>query len=133
MLIKPAEGRSYAEVLQTICQHVMADQDKVEVRAIRKTKSGALLLELKKGEKPKPELHNALKNNLRGIASISELKQKATIEIRDLDSQTTAAEVTSSVRRLLEEAVEEITVRTSTPNTREQIRDIDSRQRKQDT
>ncbi len=51
-----------------------------------KTKSGALLLELKKGEKPQPELHNALKTNLRGITSVSEVKQKATIEIRDLDS-----------------------------------------------
>lgn len=121
-LIKPAEGSSYAEVLQNLRQCVMSDENKTEVRAIRKTKTGALLLEMDKGEKATPEFWEALKSNLHAVASVTELKPKVTIEIRDLDSLTTAQEVSASVKRLLEEQTEEITVRTSAPNSREQIR-----------
>lgn len=39
-------------------------------------------------------------------------KQKATIKIRDLNYLTTAIEVTTFVRRLIEEADDEITVST---------------------
>lgn len=120
VLIKPAEGRSYAEVLQSVRQYVKSGENKVEIRGIRKTKTGALLLEMDKGEKAKPELREALKCTLQNMASVSELKSKSTIEIRDLDSLTTTDEVSDAIKGLINVSAEEVVIRVSKPNSREQ-------------
>lgn len=46
VLIKPAEGKTYAELLKGVKAQVKPSDHQTDIRSIRKTKEGAILLEL---------------------------------------------------------------------------------------
>lgn len=121
VLIQPNEGHSYADVLKTL-RSKMNTADIGKVNGIRKTKRGALLLDLEKGEKIQPAFLKQLKATVETAASVKELKPTATIEIRDLDSLTTQEELETAVRKVLNNSMEELTIKLSKPNSREQTR-----------
>ena len=85
----------------------------VKIKSVRKTRNGALLLELAKGEKISEKLSEAIKDILLDTADMRELTPQATIEIRDLDSYTTSDEVVNAVRAVLNDPSAEITVKVS--------------------
>lgn len=121
VMIKPKEGHSYAEVLKDLRSKVAAD-DSSNIRCVRKTKSGAILLELEKGKKLRSEFVQQLKSSVRETASVAELKARATVEIRDLDSLTTKEEIENAIRGLLPNTEEEFRTRVTVPNSRDQVR-----------
>ncbi|XP_037942445.1 uncharacterized protein LOC119677245 [Teleopsis dalmanni] len=100
---------------------IKPDDEEVAIRSIRKTKSGAVLLELGKGGK-KNDFYAELKGTMGEVAKVTELKPRAKIEIRDLDSLTTDDEVRAAVRIALQEPTEQMDVKISGANTREQRR-----------
>nr|AMS38368.1 hypothetical protein [Bactrocera tryoni] len=122
VIIKPAEGNSYAEVLKNIRSKVDLKEAEVKIKGIRKTRAGALLLELEKGQSTKASFCEALKSTLKETATVADLKTKATIEIRDLDSLTTKEEVAGAVKEALQDPTEDLTINITAPNTREQVR-----------
>ena len=121
LLIKPADGHSYADILKTLRKDVDLDEI-VKVRGIRKTKTGALLLKLDKGEKADSVLCDRIRSTLQEAARVNSSRPMATIVISDLDSCTTQEEVTSAVKNLLPEAENELKVSITAPNNREQVR-----------
>lgn len=102
LLIKPAQGKSFAEVLREIRSQAKPEESGTEVRAIRQTRAGHVLLELG-STKDKSAFHDALQNILDDKAEVSYLEQKETLEIRDLDSLTTKEEVAEAIKRDLKE------------------------------
>lgn len=119
LLIKPTEGHSYAEVLKNLRNNAKSDED-LKVRGIRKTKTGALLIELGRGEKVKPELCELLKAAVKDSAKVSTVKPAVTIVIRNLDAMTTAEEVVAQIRKTVPD--EELKVHVTAPDSREQVR-----------
>ncbi|XP_039969203.1 uncharacterized protein LOC120781136 [Bactrocera tryoni] len=122
VIIKPAEGNSYAEVLKNIRSKVDLKEAEVKIKGIRKTRAGALLLELEKGQSTKTSFCEALKSTLKETATVADLKTKVTIEIRDLDSLTTKEEVAGAVKEALQDPTEGLAINITAPNTREQVR-----------
>lgn len=120
VLIKPSEGCSYAEVLRSLRASDQIDET-TKVKSVRKTRAGALLLELDKDAKVTSELCDKIKLTLRGNAEIISLAPKSTVEIRDLDCVTTNKEVEDAVKLLLPPDTE-ISVIVTAPNTREQVK-----------
>ncbi|XP_018796551.1 PREDICTED: uncharacterized protein LOC108973628 [Bactrocera latifrons] len=110
VIIKPAEGNSYAEVLKCIRSKVNIREGEVKIKGIRKTRAGAALLELEKGQSIKASFCEALKTTLRESATVADLKPKATIEIRDLDSLSTKEEVAEAVKEVLQDSIEDLTI-----------------------
>ena len=121
VLIKPEAGQSYVDVLRNIRSTIQQDE-KTNVRGIRKTRAGALLVELNRGEKLQPELVEKLKATVKETATVAELKPTATVEIRDLDSLTVEAEVAEAVRQVLANPVLDLRIKVTAPNSREQVR-----------
>ena len=124
MLIKPKAGYSYAEVLQNLRSKVKPEESNVKIRAVRKTRNGAILLELDRGEKITNTLSDAIRSSLMDTAETTELTPKTVVEIRDLDSCTSCEEVSNAIKALLNDAAEEFTVNVSAPNLREQKRAV---------
>ena len=121
VLIQPAEGRSYAEVLKSLRSQTKIIEQ-TNVRGIRKTRNGGLLLELSTGEKLQPGFVQHIKETVQQAASITELKPKATVEIRDLDSLTEDKEVEEAIKSAIESTTEDVRIQLTPPNSREQVR-----------
>ena len=120
LLIKPTEGHSYAEVLKNLRTHVQPDEH-VKIKGIRKTKTGALLVEFDKGEKADPALCEKLKSTLKHTASVFSSKQMTTVAIRNLDSCTEKEEVLNAVKGIVPEAESDLRISITSPNNREQV------------
>lgn len=120
VIIRPADGHSYADVLKNLRNNIKPEEADVAIRSIRKTKTGAVLLELGKGGK-KDDFFNNIKEVLRDTADVKDSKPKVTIEIRDLDSFTTTDEVLAAVREATD-SEDEIIVRLTDTDKREQRR-----------
>ncbi|KAL7723970.1 hypothetical protein ACLKA6_017963 [Drosophila palustris] len=121
VLIKPAEGKSYAEVLSDLRRTVKPEDSESDICSIRKTRTGDMLLELSKGSKTQ-KLCDAIQGYLKEAATVKVLSPTAKIEIRDLDSLTEESEVKAAIAELTNCPAEEITVRMTGTNTLEQRR-----------
>ena len=121
VLVRPTDGSSYADVLRSLRSKIKPGEAEVAIRSMRKTKTGALLLELEKGGN-KASFCQAIQGTLKDAAVVSELKSKATLEIRDLDALTDAEEVTAAMKSAIGNPEEELSVRITGANHREQRR-----------
>lgn len=124
VLVKPTAGTSYADVLSKIKHTVNSfnvEEPEIPIRSVRKTQKGAIRLEVAKGGN-KEKLCEAIKISLRDTADVSNLKMKTTIEIRDLDTLTEVHEISAAIRNLLDGREEELNIRLTNANSREQRR-----------
>lgn len=121
VIIRPTEGHSYADVLKNLRRNVKPEEADVAVRCIRKTKTGAILLELGKGGK-KGDFCDAIKGILKESADVKDLKPRDTIEIRDLDALTTKEEVLAAITKATNLPEDDIVVNVTETNSREQRR-----------
>ncbi|BES90459.1 ZnF_C2HC [Nesidiocoris tenuis] len=101
VVIKPAEGRTYADILQRVRQGVNPAETTIEVRSIRRTQAGEVLMELGKAQEGRQEFQEILKNAVGEMGSVRGLTPRVSIEVRDLDSCTTLEEVELAVRQRL--------------------------------
>lgn len=120
LLIKPIGGKTYAEVLGEIRRKTNPEENDTEIRAVRRTRSGDVLLELGAGTKNKEGFCRALKGVLGESATIRSLEPMTTLEIRDLDSFTTDVEVQEAIKRDLKDLAGELKVAVTRANSREQ-------------
>lgn len=121
VLIKPSDGHTYADVLRNLRSQINTEEA-LKIRGIRKTRNGAILLELNRGEKIVPTLVKSVTKTVQDMAEVSELKPTGTVEIRDLDSLTTQDEVEAAVQKLLKSPSEDMNIRITAPNQRELVR-----------
>ncbi|XP_058983570.1 uncharacterized protein LOC131804555 [Musca domestica] len=121
VVIKPRDGHSYADVLRRLREKVNPENTDVAVQSVRKTKTGSLLLIMGKGGN-KEEFRETIKGSLKEEAIVNSVKTKATIEIQDLDVLTTEDEVIDSIIKTVNAAKEEVNIRLTAANIREQKR-----------
>lgn len=121
VLIRPTEGRTFADALKTLRENIQPGED---VRGVRKTRAGALLVELDKGVELNTEFYTKIKNTFGEQATVASLKPRASIEIRDLDALTTEVEVKKAISEATGQTDENMNVFLTTPNSRAQLRAI---------
>lgn len=95
VIIKPSAGKSYSDILGTIRSSVKPADTGAEIRAVRRTRTGDVLVELGPGTKSKSDFGDALQTTLGATALVRCLDPKSTVELLDLDELTTEAEVKS--------------------------------------
>uniref|UniRef100_T1HVK9 CCHC-type domain-containing protein n=1 Tax=Rhodnius prolixus TaxID=13249 RepID=T1HVK9_RHOPR len=118
LLIKPAEGKSYAEVLGEIRGKVKPEDTETEVKCIRQTRTGDILVELGRNTKDKTAFEMAIVKALQEKATVSQLEPKDSVEIRDLDSLSSEEEVVDAIKAQLGEDVGDVKVHLTKPNNR---------------
>lgn len=121
VMVKPAAGHSYADVLRSLKEKVKPEEAEVAVRSVRRTKTGAILLELEKGGK-KDEFCQKVRGTLGKAAEVKDMKPKVTVEIRDIEGSCTKEEVLAAIIRATELREEEVTIQLTNPNLRDQRR-----------
>lgn len=117
--IKPGENMSYAQVLRSIKEKVQPEEAGAEIKSIRQTKDGQVLLEL--GRKTEnPEQFGAVLTSILGdMASVRCLIPRTSVEIRDLDCLTDKEDVEQALKRDIAE-IGEMRVTITPPDAREQ-------------
>ncbi|KAF6208681.1 hypothetical protein GE061_017139 [Apolygus lucorum] len=93
LVIKVSDQISYAEVLQKLKDKVNPAEMNTEIRKIRRTGGGDVLLEVEPTSTISDAFKKAVENAV-GEGLVKDLKPRASIEIRDLDPLTTAEETT---------------------------------------
>lgn len=121
VVIKPAEGNSYADVLKRLKENVRPEEADITVRSIRRTRAGAILLQLAQGGNVE-QFSEAIKESLKEAAEVRDMKSKITVEIRDIDCSSTKEDVITAVCKTAETTEGEMTVRLTNPNSRDQRR-----------
>lgn len=99
LLIKSTQGRSYADVLGELRKKVKPEDSETEIRSIRQTKAGGVLLELGDKAKNKEAFCEVIRGILGDSAVVSTLEPRCSLEIRDLDCLTAKEEVEEALKR----------------------------------
>ena len=87
---------SYADVLRDLKKKVDPNSHGVKVSGIRRTRAGALLVEISKGSKAE-DLRQVVINALEGKAIVRTTMQNVTIEILDMDEVTDEEELRAAI------------------------------------
>ena len=122
VLIKPSGEHMYAKILKNLRINVKPDDSNVKIRTVRKTMTGALLLELDRGTKISTDFCKKITATLEHTATVIGLRPTATVEIQDLDALTTAAEIEHAIKQILKNDTEDMRVSVTKPNNREMVR-----------
>lgn len=117
--IKPGESKSYAQVLREIKDKIVPEDVGAEIKAIRQTREGHVLLELGNRTEDPERLRNALATALGDTGLVKTLATRKTLEIRDLDCLTEKKDVEEALRRDLQDTGE-MKVNLTAINPREQ-------------
>lgn len=122
IILRPAAGQSYADVLGSVRRAVKPETCGVDVKSIRRTRAGDVLVELRKtAAEARSSFSEALRAAAGDGSSVRELVPKSSVEITDLDSCSTKEEVEEALRQALGEHQALPYVRLTRPNTRQQI------------
>ena len=118
IIIKPNEGKTYAEVLTKI--RLNAGTDQLNIKSVRRTKNGAVLMELIKDSNNTGALCQRIKEVVGQEGAVKNLIPRQTLEIKDLDSLTTKEEVEDAFKRELNGLAGGIRINLTKANSREQ-------------
>lgn len=118
LLIKPATGKSYSDVLREMRSQVVPDN--VKVHSLRRTKNGDVLVQLGGQLEHTLEFKSNLTEALREAGNVRDLEHTEVIEFLDLDELTTEDEVRKAIQNALNEPQREMKITISKPNDRMQ-------------
>ncbi|XP_029053726.2 uncharacterized protein LOC114881189 [Osmia bicornis bicornis] len=119
MVVKPVEGKTYAEVLGAILKKVRPEDTETVIRTARKTKEGAFLLELDRCGN-QIALQRTIQEAVGQSGEAGILTSRVRLEVLDMDCLTTSAEVEEAVRRELgDDMCGQLKVAVFAPNARE--------------
>ena len=103
MLIKPAEGMSYASMLRELKKRVNPDELDATVQGIKETRSKDLLVELKCFTKSRGRLDTAFKEAVGARGTVRHLIPRIEVEIADLEPTIEAEDVEDAVRSFFDQ------------------------------
>ena len=112
VLIQPAEGKTYADILGDIRAKIKPEDTETDVRVIRTTRAGDVLLELGKQSKNAKAFGESLRDALGETGTVRNLSPRVTSELLDLDSITTIKDVEDA----LEENMGNVKISVTKPN-----------------
>src|SRR5204863_6946885 len=78
ILIRPSDGKSYADVLGEIRRRVRPEDQGAVIKGLRKTRAGDLLVELGEGTGSRSDFGADLRNTLGETATVCQLEPKST-------------------------------------------------------
>ena len=106
VLIKPAEGMSYASILRELKKRVNSDELGSTVQGIRETRSKDLLVGLKCSQKDRSWLDTTFKEAIGAIRVVRHLIPQIEVGIADLEPSIEAEDVEEAVRGFFEQGPE---------------------------
>lgn len=120
VLIQPALGKSYTDVLKEIRDKVKPEDTGTDIRSVRQTRAGHVLLELGSNTKSREEFSQTLRQVLGEAGQVKNLVARVVLEIRDLDSLIEVEDVQEALKRDLGNASAGAKVFVTSPNSRGQ-------------
>lgn len=102
IIIKAAEGSSYADILRKIKTDVSLKTIGDAVTTIRRTATGDLLLQLKNTSEKTASYRSSINEALGSEVEVRALSQKTLIEIRHIDEITTSEDVLDAIKGKLD-------------------------------
>lgn len=120
VVIAPGPGKTYADILKEIRSKVKPEDTETDVRSIRQTRAGHVLLELASNTKGREAFSQNLRSAIGEAGSVRNLVSRVTLEIRDLDSLTEVKDVEEALKRELGDACSEAKVFVNSENSRGQ-------------
>ena len=100
---------------------VKPEETTTDIRSIRQTKNGEILLELRRESKDIQTFTDAVKATLGDTGVVRNLVTRVTLELLDLDSLTTKEDVEGALRIELQEKDGNMKVSVSKANSRGQV------------
>jgi len=100
VVVRPSGQTTYAEVAKKLKTTINVSALGVNIKGMKKAKSGDLILQIDKGPKQEEEaarLKEAVAQTLGADAVVNHTPRTDTVKIRDLDSDTTIEEITQAV------------------------------------
>lgn len=98
ILIKTS-GSSFADVLKKIQKDVRPEDTGTEIKSVRKTQAGGVLIEIGEDSKNKSGFREAIEGALGEGAVVSSLEPKVTLEIMDIPESYEDADVREALQR----------------------------------
>lgn len=130
LTIKAPES-SYAEILKNMKTKIDPEEVGVNIKYIRRTREGDLLVELAKGEGQAKKLENAIKNSLGDDLQVKTLSEKHLLEIKDMEESTTAEDIIKGLTTVVgvseREHIKVHNIRVSYSGTKQAIVQISAR------
>lgn len=108
------EGKTYADLLRTVKKEVSPDDIGVNIKTVRKTKNGELLLTVPHGVGAAEVLKAEIMRKVPGAVPTF-LNKKKTLHIRDLDEITTVEDVRKSITDTIKVDAEDLNIRAIRP------------------
>ncbi|XP_046687469.1 uncharacterized protein LOC124373122 [Homalodisca vitripennis] len=99
VLVQPAEGRTYADLLKEIKAKVNPTETGVDIKSIKQTRQGGVLLEMSPKSEDSAAFAAAIKTATENIGTVKTLTPLTTIEILDLDGVSTENDVREALKR----------------------------------
>lgn len=99
LLIEPAHGRSYAEILREVKKGVEPEDFGVKVKGSRPTKTGGILLEVRAKAEDRANFASAIGEVLGERGTLRELIPRAQLVIRDVMETTEAGEIEEALEK----------------------------------
>ena len=99
VLIRPTDGKTYADTLRQIKTAVDPGASKVKVQGLHKTKDGGLLLRLRSKATERQNFQEELRQALRESARVRDMTSGVRLEVMDLDCTTEVKDVTNALER----------------------------------
>ena len=115
-MIKPAEGKTDAEVLGGIRTKLKPEETETSICSILRIRNGDVLLQ---GDEEC--FGEALQRSLGDMGTMRNLIPKVTLEFLDLDSVTTKGDIEEALKRDLGQQGGDAKVSVTKPNRREQV------------
>ncbi|CAG5100532.1 Protein of unknown function [Cotesia congregata] len=97
---------TYADLLTEIKAEVSPVETGVDIRSIKKTEHGGVLLEMSRKTEDSKAFTDAVKSATANIGTVKTLTPTATIEILDLDEISTESEVREALKREFTDSLE---------------------------
>lgn len=99
IIIKPGEGNSYAEVLKVVRKNVKPSELGVNIKGIRETKAGHVLLEIGAIQENRLKFEEAIQKVVGDKAHVRTSIPKSWIDIKDLDATVEEQEVEDALKK----------------------------------
>lgn len=119
ILVRPAGDVSYADILREMKSKTRPEDSGTEIKTIRQTRAGGMLMELKYKNENKGSFCDAVKLALGEKAVVTTLETKCTLEIRDLDCLVDENEIQTALKQA-EPDLAELKVKLTSENSRRQ-------------
>lgn len=120
LVIRVSETLTYSDVLKKLREKVKPEDTETEIRSIRKTMRGDVLLEIGGNSEVSEEFQATIKNAIGEPEAVMNLTPRSSIEIRDLDDLVTEVEVRKALEEKLVEKGGDLKIVITKANARSQ-------------